>query len=82
MAWMFEVYYAWPVDLRREERIVEAAAKHSGEQTFREVPTADSIMQTVVLTLEFKELADAEAAASELIQLGEHVENISDYGDD
>lgn len=82
MSIMFEVLYAAPPDLVRESRITEILKEFGGRLTFREEPEKDNISQAVVLTYEFADCPSAEAAATRMYDLGEHVEGLSDYGDD
>jgi hypothetical protein len=82
MSWTFEVYYRAPRDLNREASISIAVERWGGQFEFVEEPSPSDVSQAVILTYEFDDIAPAEAAASALRQLGEHVEGPCDYGPD
>ena len=79
MSYMFEVYYKWPQDPRREAALTKQVAHLGGRLSFREVPDEQEI-GAVCLTYEFDDLDLAEVAADSLRQQGEHVEGPVDYG--
>ncbi len=81
MTKILEVIYRAPVDSCRESRIVSTSQHYGGEVTYREEPTSTSVVQSICLTIEFAELADAGLAATELRSQGEHVGGPVDYGD-
>lgn len=77
MSYMFEVYYKGPVDAAREARLTEHVSRFGGALTCHEPAGADA---PVVLTYEFEERAAVLEAAKAIADLGEHVENVCDYG--
>jgi hypothetical protein len=79
MSFMFEVYYRSPVDPRKEAKLTEQVASLGGQLTCHEPP--DDNYWAVVLTYEFDDWDQAEAAAGVLRTQGEHVEGPMDYGD-
>jgi hypothetical protein len=79
---MIEVYYLAPPDADHEAQIAQAAQRHGGEITFREIPKPNDLSQAVVLTIEFESWAAAEQAMSDLQAMGEYVEGPCEYGDD
>ena len=78
MTYMFEVYYKAPSDLRKETELTSRVAKLGGRLDLREDPDATG-PESVCLTYEFNDLAQAEEAAELLRQEGEHVEGPVEY---
>lgn len=80
MSYGFELYYKAPADHSREERILNEVRRWGGRLDYREEPTRGDRSQAIVLTFEFDHAASADSAASALRQLGEHVEEMGEYG--
>ena len=78
---MFEVYYAAPEDLEREERLLTIIKSGQGHLDFREAPTMLQQKGTVCLTYDFAILEQAETIAQRLKEVGEYVEGPYDYGE-
>lgn len=77
MSIMIEIYYRKPEDILREGRISCLVAMHSGQITYKETDSSDSIC----LTAEFDSWKNAEASTASLRKFGEHVEGPAGYGD-
>lgn len=79
MTFMFELYYKAPPDPGKETELSSRVANLGGRLVFRELP--DGVHRhSVCLTYEFDNLSDAEAAAEQLREHGEHVEGPVEYG--
>jgi len=77
MSTILEVYYCWPIERTREERITAEVVRSGGKLSFREEP--NELSRAVCLTFEFADREVAKVAASAIRSLGEHVEGPSDY---
>ena len=80
MSYMFEVYYKAPADPEKEAALSQQVLKHGGRLDYREDPEETGSSRAVILTYEFDDFGQAEAAAESLRQQGEHVEGPGDYG--
>jgi hypothetical protein len=79
MTYMFEVYYAAPVDLEKEEEITCLVKRLGGSLDYREASEGAN-SNAVCLTYEFDELQSAREAAESLRERGDHVEGPVSYG--
>ena len=74
MSYMIETYYSAPADLNKEKEIERSVSNKGGKITFREEDQG-----TVVLTIEFDLLANANESISELKKSDIHVEGPCSY---
>ena len=79
MSWMIEAYVPEHDGERAEENVRAIATAAGGIQTFREAATPGTPRRGVCLTLEFTELAAADAVANKLRSAGIHIEGPYDY---
>ena len=77
--YMFEIYFATPTNPDKEARIMVCVANFGGRLDYREEP--DAQQAAICLTYEFDNLEQAQLAANELRQKGEHVEGPCLYSD-
>ena len=81
MTYCIEIFYAGPMDERREQRITRCAVGRGGRLDYREAPATPA--GPVCLTYEFDDAGEAESAAGCLrAEADLHVEGPSAYGGD
>jgi hypothetical protein len=70
---MLEVYHLPPTDPSREARLLDIVTKHKGDLVYKEAPELDG-NHNVCLTYELVSESDAQQAALQIREIGEHVE--------